>query len=92
MITKIQPVLKKVIEETSPRSLVALSGPSIFAFYPNLNGKRVLLLGEVHGDINLCGQSKDYKVYPLDQWIYDLSYSTTDCLDLFVEDVYLTDI
>jgi hypothetical protein len=62
----------------NPRQLKKLSGPSSFAFYPNLLGRRILLLGISHRTTQTC--SCTVKVvgsscYDVHQWLGDLAIS-----------------
>ena len=84
-----QPITKKLSPgiKQQPRQLKVLSGPSLFAFYPNLDGKRILLLGEYHSTDKLCPSKKD--TYEVHDWLYDLALSAPDCLDIMVEFMYL---
>ena len=82
------------------RQLVALSGPSMFAFYPNVHGKRILLLGEFHKIVSTCQSDickaitvdkEECNVYDLHTWLGDLVKNGPECVDIFVEQSYLAD-
>ena len=75
------------IDIKNPLNLRKLSGCSVFAFYKDVGGKRILLLGESHEPVGYCTKT----AYNLDDWLYDLSVSTNSCLDIFVEDSYISE-
>ena len=68
----------------NPRQLMNLSGPKVFAFYENVHGIKILLLGERHITIRRCGR----KGYEISNWLYDIASVAPECLDIFVEDYY----
>src|SRR5438128_2094085 len=76
----------QIVETVSPlplwRRLTFLSGPISFVFYPNLNGKKILLMGEQHKMLNLCSlnlcpvskqKKKVCQIYEIHQWLKDLA-------------------
>lgn len=73
--------------ETLPkcRILKKLSGPTTFIYYPEINGKRLLLLGEKHSIIDICHKNND-ETQEIHEWLYNLAFFSPTCLDLFVED------
>ena len=64
------------------RRLTVLSGPSTFCYYPNIYGKRILLLGETHSISNICSTGYGYEVH---DWITDLALSAPQCVDFLLE-------
>jgi hypothetical protein len=78
-----------VVYFNMPRKLKYLSGPYVFIYFKNISGKRILLLGEEHHigmSCNLLGvKNQNYEVQ---NWLYDLAKTSTECLDIFVEDFY----
>jgi hypothetical protein len=81
-------IMKKISSLHNCRKLIKLSGPSVFKFYDNINGKRILLLGEVHNIYRLCNRKDN--IYEIHNWLYDLAENAPECLDLFVEDIYMS--
>src|SRR5581483_2182367 len=83
------------IQKKSPRHLTVLSGPNQFIFFPDINGKRVLLLGDVHNPIGRCKQTdcdeqkNSCHIYEIQQWLRDLAQQAPECLDIFLETQYL---
>ena len=73
------------------RQLRILSGSTIFAFYPNINGRRILLLGEVHNNKGICSGPSDPSIglYELHDWFDELSLNAPECLDIFIEQSYM---
>ena len=74
-----------------------LSGPTHFEYFPDINGKRLLLLGERHNIENICKINPNIKnVQEVHNWLLELAMTTPTCLDLFVEtyinEYYQTDI
>jgi hypothetical protein len=69
------------------RNLTRLSGPSRFTFYPNIHGKRILLLGEIHFNRYICPWEAE--AYEIHDWLYDLTQDSQKCIDLFVEQSYV---
>ena len=73
------------------RNLSILSGVTKFNFYPDVNGKRILLLGEYHDKIGLCpyyfchNKPPGCYIYDVDEWLADLARDAPECLDIFVE-------
>jgi len=67
---------------SSPFNLKILNGCSNFAFYPNLNGKRILLLGEVHTSKFLCNSVSAQDVH---EYIGNLLINSNECIDVFLE-------
>lgn len=97
MMDNILNFIKTYIRETqpeeissplNPRQLKALSGPSLFAHYPNINGRNILILGEEHDNLLLCNKSiKD--AYEIHKWLYDLVKTSPECVDIMMEIPYL---
>jgi hypothetical protein len=90
---KLNKLVKKssVKPQLNPLQLHALSGVSLFAHYPNINGKNILLLGEIHLILSPCDKSiKDS--YDVSEWLYDLVKQTHECIDLMVEIPYLKEL
>lgn len=70
-------------------NLKILSGCTSFCFYPNLNGKRILLLGEVHTNEFLCNKNKNENdVQEVHKYISELINNSDQCIDLFIEGNY----
>src|SRR5437016_863621 len=86
--TKEQLTAIKGAKRQYPRKLQLLSGPFHFAFFPDLLGKRLLLLGETHSDQGFCSssqcQQKQPGCYEVHTWLRDLALEAPNCLDLFV--------
>uniref|UniRef100_A0A6C0AFC6 Protein kinase domain-containing protein n=1 Tax=viral metagenome TaxID=1070528 RepID=A0A6C0AFC6_9ZZZZ len=66
------------------RNLEVLSGPIQFVFFPDINGQRILLLGENHSVENIC-KDKLLNYQEVHDWLFGLSLITPTCLDIFVE-------
>ena len=93
---KVQPKIKVITpKKHSSRNLTVLSGPSIFTFFPNINEKRILLLGESHNVKEICeenyceGKKANCKVYEVHEWLGDLAKNAPECLDFFLEIPYV---
>ena len=93
--TKLKADKQKLILHPS-RQLQILNGPVSFLFYPNIQGKKILLLGDIHNihalcNINSCSTQNDpgCKIYEVQQWLSDLATSSPQCLDIFVEHPYI---
>ena len=71
---------RKLIPEC--RKINNLSGPIFLSYYPNLEGRRILILGERHDNESIC---KDKNVYEVHQWIKDLAENSSYEIDLFLE-------
>ena len=78
------------------RQLQILNGPVSFIFYPNVQGKKILLLGDIHDIHALCNKNScstqngtGCQIYEVQQWLSDLATSSPQCLDIFVEDPYI---
>ena len=69
------------------RQLTTLSGPVSFYFYPDVGGKRVLLLGDHHVIESLCSESDD-DAQEVDEWLYQLASTAPECLDIFGEEYF----
>lgn len=87
-------ILQEIYSEemNSSRRLKQLSGPYLFAFYPNLIGRRILLIGETHHIQDLCPITvSDPKngLYEIHDWLFDLTKNAPECVDLFIEQDYL---
>jgi len=81
---------KKTLDSSilNPRQLKALSGATLFAHYPNIDGRNILLLGDEHTDQLLCNPTvKD--VYEIHKWLYDLVKAAPGCVDIMLEIPYL---
>src|SRR5258706_772781 len=94
-IPKIQGIINP--PSFNPRKLSILSGPISFTFYHDLQGRRVLLLGDRHDAVHLCNvnvcnidrKQLDYHVYEVHDWLMDLAKSSPECLDIFCELPYI---
>ena len=77
---------------TLSRNLKILSGPSTFIFYPNVNGRRILLLGEYHDDQGRCDFNTPHAdpVFEVHEWLGQLAVAGPECLDILLESNYLT--
>ena len=77
------------------RRLTQLSGPISFYLYPNIHGKKILLIGEQHHLKNLCPSSNQCLQttkcvsYDIDNWLYDLAIASPECLDILIEQDYV---
>jgi hypothetical protein len=81
------------------QNLRVLSGPISFIFFPNVNGKKILLLGDYHTNKYLCTEKShqdqgmpdgpSWPVYDVHQWLGDLAKNAPECLDVFLETQYL---
>lgn len=85
--------IKEEIKLHPSRKLTVLSGPSLFYYYPNIQGKKILLLGENHTNKyickeNYCESKVDCQLFEVDDWLYQLATHTSQCLDIFVEEAY----
>jgi hypothetical protein len=69
------------------RMLSRLSGPSLFSFYPNVFGKRILIIGEWHYNDKLCDDISSSSS-DINTWLRDIGENGPECLDIFVEDAY----
>ncbi len=72
------------IQERNPRKLISLSGPLGFTFFKNINGRKILLLGESHKVDTLCQSSLAYSIH---RWLIELAIEAPECLDIFCEQV-----
>lgn len=72
------------------RRLRGLSGPHVMTFFPNIMGKRILLLGERHANDTICDNSILSKdgVFEVHKWLSALSQNAPSCIDLFTEISY----
>lgn len=72
------------------RNLTILSGVNSIAFFPNVSGKRILLLGETHDFDGICTnkQLKSKSAFSVENWLYQLSQNSPECLDIFIEYPY----
>lgn len=77
MLSKRQKVLPR------SRKIKCLSGPIFASFYPNIQGRRLLILGEIHDNETICENPETYQVH---RWIKDLAEHSE--IDLFVESPY----
>ncbi len=84
----------KLKAKHSSRNLTVLSGSNTFAYFPNINGKRILLSGESHNVRKICEpemcmeRHKNCKIYEIHNWLYDLTLNSPECLDIFIEQEY----
>lgn len=102
---KSQPIERKVeakvetkymdeIKLDPSRKINVISGPSSFYYYPNVIGKKILLLGETHDIKNVCkdnycaGKTSTCNSFEVHDWIYQLALHAPQCLDIFVEEAY----
>ena len=89
---------QSIVKKKLPRQLNALSGPSTFLFFKNLEGKRILLLGEAHDTYGICttncqkGSQCPTQIYEVHEWLSDLAKNAPQCLDIFVEQDYQTNV
>jgi hypothetical protein len=60
-------------------------GPSVFAYYPNIEGRQILLLGEFHVNQHSKLPSTELTVHPIHQWLYRIATQTNQELELYVE-------
>ena len=83
--------------ENNSRQLKVLSGPISFYYYPSIDGKRVLLLGDQHRNGTYCNkdelaniskQNSELGAYEIHDWLWDLSKVAPECLDIFNETGY----
>ncbi len=66
-----------------------LSGPHSLYFYPNVQGKRILLLGDQHTQGDTClKKNPGTNVSEVQNWIMELADTSPECLDVFVETDY----
>ena len=72
------------------RQLRMLSGPSYFVYFPVVDNKRILLLGESHYNTGLAKTTGNNDVYEVHRWLSDLAHEAPECLDLMVETPYIT--
>jgi hypothetical protein len=74
-------------EHHPSRKLKGISGPNFMVFFPNVVGKRILLLGEKHNVKDICGDLKLRKegVYEVQKWLIDISDNSPECIDIFTE-------
>lgn len=72
------------------RHLFGLSGPNEFCFFNNIEGKRILLLGEYHSIESVCtsSQLKNPKVFEIQKWLVDIAENAPSCIDIFTETPY----
>jgi hypothetical protein len=70
----------------SPLPIHSLSGCNFFSYYPNVNGRKILLLGESHTMKNMCDASKN-ATYVWD-WIKDIAMNSNECTDILLEQDY----
>lgn len=83
------------ISPIQSRQLQILSGPNLLAFFPDIEGKKILLLGEVHTSRKMCYSKicqkkvNDCYIYRIHEWLYHLSLIAPQCLDIFIEHNYL---
>lgn len=75
----------KLLERRESK-LLNLSGPNMFYFYPDIMGRKILLLGERHEMKSLC-IDKDYS-HNMAEWLYELIKNSSECIDLIVETNY----
>jgi hypothetical protein len=80
----LQHLLKQCIKLPASRKLTKLSGPCSFIFFSNVltSGTKILILGEFH-DFNKSCKSQPF--YEVQDWLYDLSQDSPECLDIFIE-------
>lgn len=85
--------LEEEDENHPSRNLSILSGPTKFSFYPDVNGIRILLLGERHDTKGLCSEYdlslKGGRIYEVHKWLGDLAKNAPECLDILVEQPFL---
>lgn len=76
---------KSLMESCSPRFLRMLSGPDTFYMYPDILGKRILLLGEHHNTSGICDKKVYPEAYEIHDWLYDMTLISNGCLDILAE-------
>lgn len=85
------------------RSILGLSGPNQFTFFPDIMGKRILLLGEYHTVERVCSDATthDSNVPEIQNWLVDIVKNAPPnedikvigdklpmCVDIFTETPY----
>jgi hypothetical protein len=72
------------------RNLRVLSGPNIIWFYRNVQGKRIMLLGERHTIQTICNDQVLSKrgSFEVQDWLIQLGWNAPSCVDIFVESYY----
>jgi hypothetical protein len=60
-------------------------GINSFIYFNNLNGNKLLLMGEHHNTKNIC--NTDY--YEIHKYLYDIAVNEKECLDIFIEESFL---
>ena len=60
------------------RRIQSLSGPISFYYYPNISGKRILLLGDYHAKVNMCSSAQSPEIQ---SWLKQLALDAPSCLD-----------
>lgn len=68
----------------SSKDSLRLSGNISFTFFHDLNGRRLLILGERHSIENIC-DNKEKAVHP-HKFLFDLAKNAPECLDIFLEE------
>jgi hypothetical protein len=66
------------------RRLKILSGPHQMGFYPNVLGRRVLLLGEVHRFEKMADE-KNPNTQEIHRWLAEMAANAPECLDIILE-------
>jgi len=65
-----------------------LIGPHIIAFFENIDGRRILLLGEYHLKLNNNDILDKQSIF-VHNWLADVISKSSKCIDLMVEQEYL---
>jgi hypothetical protein len=78
------------------RKLRGLIGPNYFAFFPNIDGRRILLIGETHMDpsydIKAIEEKGPGPVFEEHRWLRSLIIGAPECVDLMVEEDFIADL
>ena len=81
-------VEEKIIENINiERQVEGLSGIIQFTLFSNLNGNKILLLGEEHSTEGIC-KKDDNSYQEVHNWLYNLAVNAPTCLDVFLESFY----
>jgi len=92
--------LKKKTLQKGGNDIFILNGPTSLYYYPNIKGKKILLLGEYHINEDRCDKQVSKVFNPNEEYIMDplslimhlakMNEKTNNCLDFFLEDGYYT--
>uniref|UniRef100_A0A6C0BDF0 Uncharacterized protein n=1 Tax=viral metagenome TaxID=1070528 RepID=A0A6C0BDF0_9ZZZZ len=89
----IDPIFTKHINDSfkifgNPRIMTKLYGPNTLTFYKDFgenSNRRILILGEFHSNKYLKYEDKDPTTFDLHMWLYRLSKTAPECLDIYLE-------